>query len=127
MVCFDLQVRSHRVLSCLLPVRDCVVSLVNVVCLVTITRCTPDSDDGGAGPALFAVDEEGHRKATLALQEHIKPKKAAPAPDRRPSELAQQRRRLHPAGPRDSSRIPVARRVGSRAATGLSLAQLFGR
>ena len=78
-------------------VRDCVVSLVNVVCLATITRCTLDSDDGGAGPALFAVDKEGHRKATLALQEHIKPKKAAPAPDRRPSELAQQRRRLHPA------------------------------
>ena len=101
-------------------VRDCAVSLVNVVCLATITRCTLDSDDGGAGPALFAVDKEGHRKATLALQEHIKPKKAAPAPKR--ASTAEEA-----AAPRDSSRIPVARRVGARAATGLSLAQLFGR
>jgi len=96
------------------------VSLVNIVCVVTITRCNPDSDDGGAGPTLFLVDDEGNSKAKKALEEAIKPKKPAAPASKRVAAAAT-------VPPREGDRVPVARREGARAATGLSLAQLFGR
>ena len=107
------------------------VSLVNIVCVVTITRCNPDSDDGGAGPTLFLVDDEGNSKAKKALEEAIKPNVAPPVPPVIAIEpAAPASKRVAAAAtvpPREGDRVPVARREGARAATGLSLAQLFGR